>query len=130
MYRDDYAILIGAAQSVTSITYTDQTGATVVLAADQYTVDVKGQIARIWPAYNVFWPYAQQVPNAVAIRYVAGYGAASAVPQCVKNWMLMKIAVAWEYRGALVAGERGFSELPSEFFDGLLDPERISARTL
>lgn len=128
-YKDIYEIVMPPLQSVTSITYVDTDGATQTLATDQYTVDTKGQPARIAPAYGCSWPSTRQQNNAVTIRFVAGYGAAAAVPQCIKNWMLMKISTAYQYREALVAGERGFSELPSEFFDGLLDPERVSVRT-
>ena len=115
-------------QLVTAITYVATDGTTQTLAADQYLVDAVSQPARISEVYGVSWPPARIQENAVKVRFVAGYGAASAVPACIKQWMLMKIATAWDFRAALVAGERGFSELPSEFFDGLLDSERVTGR--
>ena len=115
-------------QSVSAITYVDTDGTTRTLATDQYLVDAVSQPARISEAYGVSWPPARVQENAVKVRFVAGYGAAAAVPACIKNWMLMKIATAWENRAAVVSGERGFSEIPSVFFDGLLDSERVTGR--
>jgi uncharacterized phiE125 gp8 family phage protein len=115
-------------QSVTSITYVDTDGVTQTLAADQYLVDAKSQPARIDPAYGVSWPSTREQSNAVIVRFIAGYGAASAVPACIKNWMLLRIASAWDNRSALVAGPSGMIELPPCYVDGLLDSERVVGR--
>lgn len=126
-----YEIKTPSLKSVTSINYVDTNGVQQTLAVDQYLVDTKACPARIAPAYGVFWPIARQQNNAVTVRFVDGYGTAADVPARIKQWMLMYIRTAWEpqYRAALVAGERGFSEIPTAHFDGLLDGERIFART-
>ena len=121
-------ILLPPIQSVVGITYVDLAGVNQTLPADQYLVDANSQPARIAPAWGYCWPPTRTQANAVKARFVAGYGAAADVPPCVKHWMLMKIATAWENRGALVVGERGFSELPTPFLDGLLDSERVTGR--
>lgn len=127
----EFEIRAPSIKSVTSIVYVDTEGVQQTLAADQYQVDAKSQPARIAPAYGIFWPVTRQQNNAVTVRFVDGYGTAADVPARVKQWMLMYIRTAWEpqYRAALVAGERGFSEIPTAHFDGLLDGERIFART-
>lgn len=112
-------------QSITAITYTDTDGATQTLAADQYFVDAVSKPARIEPAYGVYWPSTRQQKNAVKVRFVAGYGAASAVPQCIKNWMLLRVSTLWENRSQLVVGSYGPVQLPPSFVDSLLDPERV-----
>lgn len=112
-------------QSVTAITYTDTDGATQTLATDQYLVDAVSKPARIEPAYGVYWPSTRTQKNAVKVRFVAGYGAASAVPQCIKNWMLLRVATLWENRSQLVVGSYGPVQLPPAFVDSLLDPERV-----
>jgi uncharacterized phiE125 gp8 family phage protein len=122
---DDYAIRMPPLQSVTSINYIDTSGATVLLAADQYTVDTKSQPARILPAYGLAWPSARDQINAVIIRFVAGYGVASVVPQCVKNWMLIRIKTLFENRDQIVVGTNGLVVIPPSFIDSLLDPERV-----
>lgn len=125
-----YPIFLPPLQSVTSITYVDSDGATQTLAADQYLVDAKNQPARVTPAYGCSWPSTRQQSNAVIVRFVAGYGAASAVPACIKNWMLMRIETLWSNRATLVIGERvTMAAFPPNFIDSLLDSERVSART-
>lgn len=127
-YDDDYQILLPPLQSVTSITYVDTNGATQTLATNQYSVDSKSQPARITPAYGVSWPSTRNQNNAVIVRFVAGYGVASAVPQCVKNWMLMRIHTLWDNRAHIVVGAN-ISDLPTAYIDGILDPERVTYRT-
>lgn len=111
-------------QSVTSITYTDTAGDAQVLATDQYAVDIKSEPGRIMPAYGVTWPSTRDVMNAVTVRFVAGYGAAAAVPQGIKDWMLARIATALEHPSGLLVGV-SLAELPRDFVDGLLDPYRV-----
>lgn len=111
-------ILLPPLQSVSAITYTDTNGNLLTLAADQYMVDSTSQPARIAPAWATVWPATREQTNAVKVRFVAGYGAASAVPACIKQWMLIKIA---EFHPGVAAK-------PSEFTDFLLDSERVTGR--
>ena len=115
--------------SVTSITYLDTDGATQTLAADQYVVDAISQPARISRAYNVDWPDTRVQNNAVKVRFVAGYGVASAVPQCIKSWMLIRIATLMENRQQIVIGPGGKLEIDALIIDSLLDSERVHGRT-
>lgn len=113
------AINLPPLQSVTAITYVDTDGTTQTLAADLYTVDANSRPARIAPAYGQSWPSTRDQPNAVKVRFVAGYGVAAAVPQCVKAWMLEKIAEL----------HPSVQRPMPEYVSGLLDPERITGRT-
>lgn len=122
-----YAIRMAPLQSVTSISYIDNDGTTQVLPTAQYTVDALSKPARIEPAYGYSWPSTRDVPNAVTIRFVAGYGAAAAVPACVKRWMALQVKAAWDNRDIWVSGV-GITKLSSEFIDGMLDPERVYGR--
>lgn len=123
-----YEFILPPLSSVTSITYVDEDGATQTLAASVYSVDAKSRPARISLAYDQSWPDTRVQNNAVTIRFIAGYGAAAAVPQRVKMWMLMRIKAAWDNRSALVAGPSGMIELPPCYVDGLLDSERVVGR--
>ena len=114
-------------QSVTSITYVDIDGATQTLASSQYLVDAKSRPARIEPAYGVVWPSTREQMNSVTVRFVAGYGAASAVPACIKNWMLMRIKTLWDQRDQLTK-QLGMPVFEPAFVDSLLDPERVRSR--
>lgn len=111
-------------QSVTSITYFDTNGVEQTLAADQYLVDTTTQPARITPAFGLVWPVTQYRNNAVKIRFVAGYGAASAVPACVKNWMLVRVKTLWDQRDQLTK-QLGMPVFEPAWVDSLLDPEVV-----
>lgn len=114
-------------QSVTSITYLDIDGVEQTLAASQYVVDAVSIPARIEPAYGVVWPSSRDQVNAIKVRFVAGYGAASAVPACIKNWMLMRIKTLWDQRDQLTK-QLGMPVFEPSFVDALLDPERVTGR--
>lgn len=119
-----WTIKLPPLQSVTAITYFDSNGVEQTLAADQYLVDSTTQPARITPAFGLAWPVTQYRNNAVKVRFVAGYGAASAVPSCVKNWMLMRIKTLWDQRDQLTK-QLGMPVFEPAFVDGLLDPEIV-----
>lgn len=112
-------------QSVTSIKYIDPTtGVQTILDPSQYKVDTISEPARITPAYGSSWPSARSEINAVEVVYVAGYGAATAVPAGIKSWMLMRIGAMYESRLEFEVGARLVAvDIP--FVDRLLDPYRI-----
>ena len=60
--------------SVTSITYVDTDGTSQTLASSEYTADTKSEPGRIYPAYGEAWPSVRDQPNAITVRFVAGYG--------------------------------------------------------
>jgi uncharacterized phiE125 gp8 family phage protein len=116
-------------QSVSSIVYVDPNGATQTLATSEYVVDGadtnddKCPPGRIFPAYDKVWPDIRRQPNAVKIRFVAGYANVAKVPEAIRRWMLMRIGAMDKNREAAAMGQ--INELPRDFLDGLLDPFRI-----
>ena len=121
---EEFEIKLPPIQSVSAITYVDTNGDTQTLAADQYLVDAVSTPARITPAYGVTWPSVRYQNNAVKIRFIAGYGTASAVPQCIKNWMLMRIKQLYDQRDMVNVGN-SVTEFPHSYVDGLLDSEKV-----
>lgn len=109
--------------SVSEISYLDGDGVRQILANTEYQVITDELIGRVVPAYGKTWPACRVVDDSVRVSFVAGYGAAAAVPQSVKIWMLLAIALRFDNRAAVVMGQR--YELPRGFWDGLLDPYRI-----
>lgn len=81
--------------AVSSIVYIATDGTSTTLAASLYQVDAKARPGRIEPAYQEVWPATRSILNAVTVTYTAGYGAASAVPQTIKQ--AMKILIAFDY---------------------------------
>jgi uncharacterized phiE125 gp8 family phage protein len=86
--------------SVTSITYTDPQGDSQTLSSSVYTVDVSTLYGRLYEADNQFWPGTKDIRNSVVVRFVAGYGAASAVPDGIKHAVLMLVEHWYFNRGA------------------------------
>lgn len=120
---DDVLMLPRApVQSVTSITYVDDAGASQTLAGSGYRVDVGSLVPRITPAFGQSWPSAQSVTGAIAVRFEAGYGAASAVPAALKAAILLLVSHLYENRNA--AAERALTEVPLGVA-ALLSPYRV-----
>lgn len=86
-------------QSVTSIQYLDAEGATQTFSAASYTTDLTTTPARIWRDDDAYWPTTDTVPNAVWVTFVAGYGAASAVPAEAKLAVIQYAKAIWNQCG-------------------------------
>ena len=109
--------------SVSSITYLDTAGASQTWGATNYTVDIRKGPGRITPAYGVVWPSTRDVVNAVIIRFVAGYGAAAAVPETIKLGLKALVAQFYEHREPVVVGTIA-TKIP-DHVDRLLAPYRV-----
>lgn len=98
-------------QSVSSVTYIDTDGNSQTLNASEYTVDTKSEPGRVVEAYGKTWPSTRDVINAVTVRFVAGYGLASAVPKSLVQGMLMHIGHMYANRESVNIGNIS-SEIP------------------
>lgn len=87
--------------SVSSITYVDTDGATQTWASTNYQVDTNSEPGRIIPAYGVSWPSYREQMHAITITFIAGYGAASAVPENAKQVIRYLIEQYWNSRSTL-----------------------------
>lgn len=106
---------------VLSVKYLDESGVEQTLAPADYIVDRDSEPGYVVPAPGKAWPATAQVPNAVRVRYTAGFGAtAQDVPQDIKLWMLLHIGHYFQNREA---SAKGIEPLP--FAEGLLDPYRV-----
>lgn len=111
-------------QSITSVTYIAADNTTATLASSAYVLDADQPPGWVHPAAGYAWPATADAANAVRIRFVCGYGAATAdVPANVRQWILMHIATAYRNREAIAQGV-SISELPNRYVDRLLDSER------
>lgn len=124
--KSQYEIILPVSPliSVDQIVYIDQGGTTQTLSAANYKSDVYAEPPRILPAYGKAWPGTRSEINAVQIDFTAGYGAsASAVPEPIRQWILMMVSSAYENREPLVPDK--VAAQPRRFLDGLLDPYRV-----
>lgn len=108
-------------QSVTSITYIDEDGATQTWDAANYIVHAPDRAPGfVELGVNKDWPDTRDQKNAVTITFVCGYGAASAVPDGIKQWILANVAARYETREAETA-----NRVVKTYIDHLLDPYRL-----
>ena len=109
--------------SVSSLAYVDGDGVTQTWASSNYRVDSNSEPARLTLAYGVSWPTPRDVSNAVTVTYVAGYGAATAVPTAIRQAILLLVGDWFTNREAqvvgTVVGRLGFS------VEALLSPYRV-----
>jgi uncharacterized phiE125 gp8 family phage protein len=97
--------------SVTELQYVDFAGVSQIWDSSNYLVDTYSEPGRITLAYNTFWPGSRPTANSVNIKYTAGFGDASAVPQTFKLAIMQLVAHWFENREPLsLAG--GSTTLP------------------
>ena len=91
--------------SVTSIKYIDTDGAEQTVSSSIYDVDIDQAPGRIRLAYDKSWPDDRRATtNAVTVRFVAGYGAAAAVPETLKAAIKLLVGHLYEHREAVTLG--------------------------
>lgn len=111
-------------QSVTSITYYDDDDVVATFASTSYYVDTKREPGRVVLRDDASWPSdSLRGANGVAVRFVAGYGLAVAVPQAIKQATLLLVGHLYEHRES-VSDERQLLELP-QGAEYLLWPYRV-----
>lgn len=110
---------------VTSVTYFDAANAAVTMDEAAFVIlNASDSVPpSLYPAPGGFWPDTYRRPDAVAIRYTAGWPDAESVPEDIKTWIKVRVATLWANRESIVAGNVSASavEMPSRFLDRLLD---------
>lgn len=104
-YGDEILLPRPPLQSVTQIEYTRSDGTTAVVPSTDYTVNVDHEPGRLILGDGKSWP-GDQLTRAAAIRitYVAGYGAAAAVPAAVVTAIKLLVGTLYEHRESVVVG--------------------------
>jgi uncharacterized phiE125 gp8 family phage protein len=84
-------------QTVTSIKYYGTDNTEYTFADTEYIVDPDSFVSRVALGYCKQWPSITLKPvNGVVIRFVAGYGNATAVPQAVKQAMVLHMQLLYD----------------------------------
>jgi uncharacterized phiE125 gp8 family phage protein len=93
-------------QSVASVTYEARDGSIKTLAAGtDYRVDTYSEPGRIVPVAS--WPRTADVPSAVVVEFVAGFGDAGAVPYQIQTAIMQTVASWFDTSRASVAMDGG-----------------------
>lgn len=85
-------------QSVTSVKYIDTDDVEQTFAAANYHVDAASTPGRVRLKPTASWPSIADQPNAVTVRFVAGYGGMAAVPFTIKAAILLVVGHLFEHR--------------------------------
>ncbi len=96
--------------SITTVAYTAADGTSTPITTFRTFNAVSSQPAYITPAIDETWPSTKCDPEAVRIRFVAGYGAATAVPVGIKH-AIMLIAGHW-YENREDVGDGKLMKMP------------------
>ena len=92
-------------QSVTHIKYTDEDGTLFTMSASDYVVYPDPEPGHIVLKSSTNWPSVDLMPGeSIVITYVAGYGAATAVPARYKQAILLLLGHWYENRESVVVG--------------------------
>jgi uncharacterized phiE125 gp8 family phage protein len=110
---------LGPVLSVTGVQYLDAANVLQTLPVDQYQLLPSEEIV---PAYGMTWPVTLQYPDAVRVQYVAGHENAAAVPEALKQ--LIMLLVAHWYENRLPAVATSVNELPFSL-QALVDQYRV-----
>ena len=108
-------------RSVVSVKFLDAAGVEQTLDPAAYLLDNVSHPPRLVLAHDAAWPATPAVPNAVRVRFSAGYATPSDVPAPVRQWLLLHIGHLYQNREATSA--QTLQPLP--YADSLLDPYRL-----
>lgn len=120
--------------SIGSITYTDEAGDSQTLSSANYQVVGVGNHmgGYVTEAYNASWPATRDIPEAVTIRFTAGYAdinspAESGVPETIKRAMMIMVSDLFEQRETFAYSQNDAAEVPmSVTAKSLLAPYQIN----
>ena len=106
--------------SVASVSYVDMSGATQTLSPSLYQVDTGALFGRIVPAYQATYPSVRSQPNAVTVRFQAGY---SQIPEPIRQAILLLVSHFYDNRQPVNIGS-AVSDLPFSVA-ALLSPYKV-----
>lgn len=98
-------------QSIAYVKYQDGDGTWQTLSSSLYTTDLVSTPCRVLRAPGADWPSLYGVGMTVRVSFVAGYGAAAAVPDGIKQGIAAYVLSFYDNRGVFVVGTIT-SELP------------------
>jgi uncharacterized phiE125 gp8 family phage protein len=121
---DPIKLMMPKPSSITTFAYTDAAGDAQTLTGTDYTLVADKLPGYLYPTADT-WPETEDIPNAVTITYVAGFGSSSAsVPDDIRAWILLTAGFLFSQRESMATAGK-LIELPNRFHDSLLDKWRV-----
>lgn len=112
-------------QSITSVKYLNAGGTLTTVATTVWEHNLKLRPPLVVLKPNQAWPDVTDTrPGAVEIEFVAGYGDnPEDVPQNIRDYMLIKIADAYEFRESMIPNNLQ----PNPFIERMLNNDKINS---
>ena len=108
--------------AVESVSYIDRAGQQQTLASSAWHLMADGDTPCLVPALGSAWPAdVAALPGAVQVVYTAGYTSAAAVPEPIKQWIMLATADLHEQPSR----SSDKPVVPQGFADALLDTYRV-----
>lgn len=102
---------IPVAQSVSAITYYDETNTEQTLAAPNYRLISQAEYGLVELVDGANWPNTCRRADAMSVEYVTGYGDTAAdVPEAIRHAAALLVAYWYDNRSAVT--ERSMSAMP------------------
>lgn len=114
---DQIELRVCPVQAVTSITYTDTSGASQTWGTSNYVVDVQSEPATITLASGAVWPTTLDQANVVTVTFTAGYATPTAVPPLACQ--LIRLLAGHWYRNRESVGPGSMGSVPQTYDDGI-----------
>lgn len=105
------------------ISYTDAAGELVVLDPTSYELS-DDEPPYIHAARGQYFPTLAPWPGTVRVQYTAGYANPAAVPDCLKQWILMAACALYDNRSPIVVGV-SVAQLPDDFMHMLYSDFKV-----
>ena len=102
-------------QSITHIKYYDTNNVQQTITATEYDVDIISEpgLVALSATNTTGWPALYDRPNAIVIRFIAGYGAASTnVPETIRACIKLLVSHFYENREGVVTGQGIAAQIP------------------
>jgi uncharacterized phiE125 gp8 family phage protein len=105
---------LGPVQSVLSVKYIDPEGVEQTLADTVYVLDLYRRTPVLRLAYGALWPATRYQPDAIKVRYRAGYAFTDSPPQLVPEPILdaMRLLVGHSIESREAVDDNRLAELP------------------
>lgn len=111
--NDEIHLPMGPIAGVQSVVYLDEAGAEQTLDPAAYAVDVSQDVGYVYPIINTSWPMTMSRPNAIRVRFNAGYTSPDEspddmpLPKRYRSAMLLVLGHLYENRENVAAGGDG-----------------------
>lgn len=122
-WEEEIALPLPPLQSVESINVWGSDGLVLAVLPSDYIV-IAGEVGSIRRTGLNSWPTPFDRPDAITIRFVAGYGTAEEIPAPIRLAILQRIGTAYEQRESSILATAAFRQPDFSAFDALL-PYRV-----